>query len=347
MRRAAFSALASAALPILTRLAPETAHTLGLAGLECLRGLWPRREVPLRIAVRCAGIDFSHPLGLAAGFDKNADHLDALGALGFSHIEIGTVTPRPQPGNARPRMFRVRESQALVNRMGFNNKGAEHVAARLARRAYRGVVGVSIGKNFDTPIERAAEDYLQVFRRLHQFADYVAVNLSSPNTARLRELQSGEALERVVAPLVEARDAAARSQGRHVPIFVKIAPDLDAGQLDNLAAQLRTLSVDGVIATNTSNRLERFASALPPGITGGLSGRPVHELSLAVIRRLRARLPAEFPIIGVGGIGDAATALATLTAGANLIQVYTGFAYRAAALIDEILDAIELAHAAP
>lgn len=323
------------------RLAPEAAHAIGLRGLRLLHPLWADREPTRKLALSCAGVEFAHPLGLAAGFDKNADYLDALGALGFSHVEIGTVTPRPQPGNPRPRMFRLRESRALVNRMGFNNKGAEHVAACLARSTYPGVVGISIGKNFDTPIERAGEDYLHVFRRLYEYADYIAVNVSSPNTARLRELQAREALGRIVTPLVEERASLAQRHAKRVPIFVKIAPDLDESGVNALAAQLPALSVDGVIATNTSNRLERFVSSLPPGTTGGLSGAPLHELSLTVIRRLRVLLPRDFPIIGVGGIFDAATALQTLAAGANLIQVYTGFAYRGPALIDEILAAID------
>ncbi|MDE2294247.1 MAG: quinone-dependent dihydroorotate dehydrogenase [Gammaproteobacteria bacterium] len=330
-----------AALPLLRRLDPERAHGLGLVGLQCLRPLWPRPAPRRALALDCAGLHFEHPLGLAAGFDKNADYLDALGALGFSHVEIGTVTPRPQPGNLRPRMFRLSAERALVNRMGFNNKGAEYVASRLERRAYQGIVGISIGKNADTPIERAGDDYLAVFRRLFSYADYFAVNVSSPNTARLRELQDRSALERVVGPLVEARTEFVRRGSRRVPIFVKIAPDLDAEALDRLADQIPALAVDGVIATNTSNRLQPFDAALPPGITGGLSGAPLHAKSIAAITRLRARLPRDFPIVGVGGIFDARSALATLAAGANLIQVYTGFAYRGPILVEEILDALE------
>ena len=330
-----------AALPLLRRLEPERAHTLGLVGLKCLRPIWPGAGPRRALALDCAGLRFEHPLGLAAGFDKNADYLDALGALGFSHVEIGTVTPRPQPGNPRPRMFRLSAERALVNRMGFNNKGAEYVAARLERRSYRGIVGISIGKNFDTPIERAGDDYLAVFRRLFSYADYFAVNVSSPNTARLRELQDRDALARVVSPLVDARTELVRRGARRVPIFVKIAPDLDAEAVDRLADELPALAVDGVVATNTSNQLQRFGAALPPGTTGGLSGAPLHEKSLAAIARLRSRLPRDFPIVGVGGIFDARSALATLEAGANLIQVYTGFAYRGPALVEEILDALE------
>ncbi len=341
MIRTVEQAAIGAALPLLRRLDPESAHALGLVGLACLRPIWPRAEPRRALALDVAGLRFEHPLGLAAGFDKNADYLDALGALGFSHVEIGTVTPRPQPGNPRPRMFRLNAERALVNRMGFNNKGAEHVAARLERRSYRGLVGISIGKNFDTPIERAGDDYLAVFRRLYSHADYFAVNVSSPNTARLRELQERDALARVVTPLVAARAELVRRGARRVPVFVKIAPDLDAETVDHLADEFPALAIDGVIATNTSNQLQRFAAALPPGAAGGLSGAPLHEKSLAAIARLRARLPRDFPIIGVGGIVDAASALATLAAGANLIQVYTGFAYRGPALLEEILDALE------
>ncbi len=337
VRRLVAAAIAGAALPVLTRLNPETAHSMGLAGLRLLRPLWPPPRPHASLAVRCAGLDFSHPVGLAAGFDKNGDYLDALGAVGFSHIELGTVTPRPQPGNPRPRMFRLREAGALVNRMGFNNKGADHLAARLAASGYRGIRGVSIGKNFDTPLANAGADYLACLRRLYEFADYFAVNVSSPNTAGLRELQDREGLARIVEPLVEERLVLARRFGKQVPIFVKIAPDLEPDQIDALATQLPALSVDGVIATNTSNRLEEFASALPPGAAGGLSGRPLHARSVAVIRHLRGILGASFPIIGVGGILSADDALQTLAAGADLIQIYTGFAYRGHFLLDEIL----------
>ena len=338
MRRLAAAAITGAALPILTRMDPETAHVLGLAGLSLLRPLWPSPRTPASLAVRCAGLNFAHPVGLAAGFDKNGDHVDALGAVGFSHIELGTVTPRPQPGNARPRMFRLRDARALVNRMGFNNKGADHLAARLAASRYRGIRGISIGKNFDTPLASAGEDYLACLRKLYEFADYIAVNVSSPNTAGLRELQDRAALARVVGPLADERIRLARRFGKQVPIFVKIAPDLEPEQIETLARQLPELAVDGVIATNTSNRLEDFASRLPPGASGGLSGHPLHERSLAVIRRLRALLGASYPIIGVGGIMSADDAMETLAAGADLIQIYTGFAYRGHFLLNEILD---------
>ncbi len=340
MSRSALSAMTRIALPVLRRLDPEVAHDLGLAGLALLRPFASRRDFPQRLALRCAGLRFAHPLGLAAGFDKNGDYIDALGAIGFSHIEVGTVTPRAQIGSPKPRMFRIPAAQALVNRMGFNNKGADHLARRLAGSRYRGIRGISIGKNFDTPIDRAQDDYVACLRKLYQYADYFAVNVSSPNTAQLRELQGRDGLQRVVGALLEERAALAPRFGKQVPLFVKIAPDLDPEQFSTLGAQLRILQVDGVIATNTSNDLSDVASALPPGLAGGLSGQPLRQRSLATIRRLRAELGAKLPIIGVGGIFGAEDALAALEAGANLIQVYTGFAYRGAELVDDILDAL-------
>jgi dihydroorotate dehydrogenase len=308
--------IARGALPILLRLNPELAHDLGLAGLQWLRHLGPLVEVPAGLSISCLGLEFAHPLGLAAGFDKNGDYLDALGALGFSHIEVGTVTPRPQPGSAKPRMFRVPHAVALVNRMGFNNKGVDHLVAQLARSAYRGVRGISIGKNADTPIENAAGDYVACLRHVYPYADYVAVNVSSPNTARLRELQDPDGLQRIVGSLLEARIDLERRHVKLVPLLVKIAPDLEAAQVSALAANLRSLGVDGVIATNTSSNLAVLS--------------PV----------LRAELGASYPIIGVGGIVNVDTALATLRAGATLIQVYTGFAYRGHLLLQEILHAL-------
>jgi dihydroorotate dehydrogenase len=339
MRRSAVWRIAQASLPILTRLDPETAHDLGLAGLRWFEPLWPEFEVPPGLSVRCFGLQFAHPLGLAAGFDKNGDYLDALGALGFSHIELGTVTPRPQPGNPKPRMFRVAHGCALINRMGFNNKGVDHLIARLARSRFRGIRGISIGKNFDTPLENAQDDYLACLRKVYSSADYVAVNVSSPNTARLRELQSGDGLQRILGSLLEERHALQARFGKKVPLLVKVAPDLGEEQISVLAENLRNLEVDGVIATNTSADLTVLGS---PAIAhqGGLSGAPLHPKSVRVVSQLRAELGPGFPIIGVGGIVDADNALGMLRAGANLLQVYTGFAYRGAALLEEILRAM-------
>jgi dihydroorotate dehydrogenase len=340
MRHRRTSAVARAALPILTRLDPELAHDLGLAGLRGLRPLLPAFDPPQGLSVHCLGFTFAHPVGLAAGFDKNGDSLDALGALGFSHIELGTVTPRPQPGNPRPRMFRIPDRCALINRMGFNNKGVDHLVARMSRSRYRGIRGISIGKNFDTPIENAQDDYRICLRKVYVHADYVAVNISSPNTARLRELQAPDALQRILGALLEERAVQQQRYGKRVPLLVKVAPDLSPEQISAIAADLRALEIDGVIATNTSIGRDALGDTAVAAQTGGLSGAPLHPLSVRVIAQLRSELGPSFPIVGVGGIVDAEHALTTLRAGANLIQIYTGFAYRGPALLDDILGAL-------
>src|ERR1700736_1829977 len=272
MRRHAALALARASLPVLTRLDPELAHDLGLAGLRWLRPLWPTLEPRADLAVSCVGLQFAHPLGLAAGFDKNGDYLDALGAMGFSHVELGTVTPRPQPGNPKPRMFRIPEAGALINRMGFNNKGVDHLVAQVSRSRYPGIRGISIGKNFDTPLENAHDDYLICLRKVYALADYVAVNISSPNTARLRELQARDGLERILGALLEERRVLERRYGKRVPLLVKVAPDLTPEQISALARDLRSLEVDGVIATNTSTDHRALVNAPAAAQAGGVSG---------------------------------------------------------------------------
>jgi dihydroorotate dehydrogenase len=332
--------LARSALPLLRSIDPELAHDLGLAGLNWMRPFWPALDVSTGLTVRCLGLQFSHPLGLAAGFDKNGDYLDALGALGFSHIELGTVTPRPQPGNAKPRMFRIPGSCALINRMGFNNKGVDHLVARLSRASYRGIRGISIGKNFDTPIENAQDDYATCLRKVYAHADYVAVNVSSPNTERLRELQARDGLQRILSTLLEERLILQQRFTRRVPLLVKVAPDLDAAQLSALAHEVRSVQLDGVIATNTSADLSVLQPPPAAQQRGGLSGAPLHSASLRIISQLRAELGADFPIIGVGGIVSAEHARKTLRAGANLLQIYTGFAYRGPSLIEEVLQAL-------
>jgi dihydroorotate dehydrogenase len=331
--------IAAAALPILRRLDPELAHDLGLAALKRIRPLWPVRSFAAGLSLECIGLRFAHPVGLAAGFDKNGDYLDALGALGFSHIELGTVTPRPQPGNPKPRMFRIPGGLALVNRMGFNNKGVDHLVGRLSRSRYAGIRGISIGKNSDTPIENAQDDYLACLRKVYPHAGYVAVNVSSPNTARLRELQDRDGLQRILGSLLEERVSLQQRHGRHVPLLVKVAPDLDEAQVSAIAQEIRSQQLDGVIATNTSSGLN--TPARPSAAQqGGMSGAPLHALSVKVISQLRAELGTQFPIIGVGGIVSADTARETLRAGANLVQIYTGFAYRGADLLQEITQGI-------
>jgi dihydroorotate dehydrogenase len=339
MKHHAASLLARASLPILTRLDPELAHDLGLAGLRWLRPLWPAFEAPADLAVHCFGLKFAHRLGLAAGFDKNGDYLDALGAMGFSHVELGTVTPRPQPGNPKPRMFRIPEASALINRMGFNNKGVDHLVTQVSRSRYPGIRGISIGKNFDTPLDQAQDDYLICLRKVYAHAHYIAVNISSPNTARLRELQARDGLERILGALLEERRILERRHGKRVPLLVKVAPDLTPEEISALARDLRLLEVDGVIATNTTTDRSVLVNAPIAAQAGGLSGAPLHLRSIRVIAQLRAELGADFPLIGVGGIVSADHARATLRAGANLIQIYTGFAYRGFALLEEIVNA--------
>ncbi|HEX6396085.1 MAG TPA: quinone-dependent dihydroorotate dehydrogenase [Steroidobacteraceae bacterium] len=323
--------LARAALPLLLRLPPELSHSLGLRGIELLARAWRVPPVSPHGAVQAFGVRFTHPIGLAAGFDKNGDHLDALGALGFSHIEIGTVTPRPQPGNARPRLFRLRDSQALVNRMGFNNRGADYVATRVAAATYRGIRGISIGKNADTPLERAVDDYLACLRRLYAVADYFAVNVSSPNTAGLRKLQASDALGGIIEPLQQERERLAATHGKRVPLLVKISPDLDDAQLRAMATAIRSHALDGVIATNTTTQGN-------PG--GGLSGAPLRDRALACLRQLRQELGAGIPLIGVGGLMSAEDVRARLEAGARLVQLYTGFVYRGPPLLNECLQGL-------
>jgi dihydroorotate dehydrogenase len=338
--RGAAALMARAALPLLRHLDPELAHDLGLAALKCVQPLWPALPVPAALATRCFGLQFSHPLGLAAGFDKNGDYLDALGALGFSHIELGTVTPRAQPGNPKPRMFRTPGSDALINRMGFNNKGVDHLVSRLTRARYRGIRGISIGKNFDTPLENAQDDYVACLRKVYPHADYVAINVSSPNTERLRELQARDGLQRILGTLLEERLTLQQCFTKRVPLLVKVAPDLNPGQVSALVDEVRAVQLDGVIATNTSTDLGLLQTPPAAAQRGGLSGAPLHPASVKIISQLRAELGADFPIIGVGGIVSAEHARASLAAGANLLQIYTGFAYRGAALIEEILGAL-------
>jgi dihydroorotate dehydrogenase len=327
-----------AVLPVLQKFPPEAAHALGLRGLRLMQHLWPRSAEPGYSQVEACGLRFAHPLGLAAGFDKNGEYVDALGALGFSHIEVGTVTPRPQPGNPRPRLFRLQRAEALLNRMGFNNRGADHVAARLRQSKFRGVRGVSIGKNADTPLERAADDYVECLRKLYAVADYFAINVSSPNTQRLRELQAPDALADIVVPLQRERASLQRSHGRRVPLLVKISPDVNGDEFRELCATLKRHEVDGVIATNTTVGSQALRALARDLGDGGFSGAPLAPRAAAMVHELRRELGPEFPIIAVGGIMDADEAAARLSAGADLLQVYTGFVYRGPALIRDILS---------
>jgi dihydroorotate dehydrogenase len=328
--------LFSLARPLLFALEPERAHAVACAGLHLLARL------PAPAAIRCPrrvmGLEFPNPVGLAAGFDKNGDHIEALAALGFGFLEIGTVTPRPQPGNPQPRVFRLPQARAIINRLGFNNAGVDHLVARVqaARaRGYAGILGINIGKNLDTPVERAEEDYIACLRAVYAHADYVTVNISSPNTKNLRALQESAALERLLEAVRTEREALAAAHGRRVPLAVKIAPDLEPAQIADIATLLQRYAIDAVIATNTT--ISRHAvQGLPHAEEGGgLSGAPLTLRSREVVAALAQALAGSIPIIGVGGIFSGADARAMLAAGASLVQMYTGFIYGGPPLVRE------------
>ena len=333
--------------PFLFGMDAEHAHELTLQSIAALQDtplqcLWrqPRVDDPVRVA----GLQFPNRVGLAAGLDKNGRCIDGFGAMGFGFIEVGTVTPRAQPGNPRPRIFRLPEAGALINRLGFNNEGLEAFIANVRRarrfRAAGGLLGLNIGKNAATPIERAVDDYLLGLEAVFPHADYVTVNISSPNTQNLRSLQGDAALDALLGPLQERRGALGARHGRSVPMFVKIAPDLDEAQVGVIAQTLRRHAVDGVVATNTTLARDAVAGLPHAQESGGLSGRPVFEASNRVIRALRAALGVGFPIIGVGGVMSGADARAKREAGADLVQIYTGLIYRGPALVAEAARAL-------
>jgi dihydroorotate dehydrogenase len=290
--------------------------------------------------VELLGLRFPNRVGLAAGFDKNAYDVDSLGRLGFGFIEVGTVTPRPQAGNPRPNLFRLVPDEALVNRLGFNNEGAAAAAQRLESRRYAGICGVNIGKNFDTPVENAAQDYASCLRTVYGVADYVTINVSSPNTPGLRGLQDPNALRPLLLELANLREQLQPIHSKRVPLLVKLSPDLTDEQVLNIGRELREMPVDGLIATNTTISRPKGLESAAASETGGLSGRPLHSRSVAVLRLLRAALGPEFPIIGVGGILSAENAVETRGAGADLLQLYTGLIYQGPALIREVLDEV-------
>jgi dihydroorotate dehydrogenase len=328
--------------PLLFALDAETAHAVTLAALKTLRvaGLPAPAAQPERCSRRVMGLDFPNPVGLAAGLDKNGAHIDALAALGFGFLEVGTVTPRPQPGNPRPRLFRVVEAQAVINRMGFNNNGVDRLVDNVRRANFRGVLGINIGKNFDTPLDRAAEDYVQCLRKVYAWASYVTVNISSPNTKGLRELQDAAQLEGLLGALTAERRRLADAHGKRVPLAVKIAPDLDGAQVGAIAELLQRHEIDAVIATNTTIS-RNGVSALPHGNEpGGLSGAPLTERANGIVRQLASALGDALPIIGVGGIMSGADAKQRIASGASLVQLYTGLIYRGPELIRECVDAL-------
>ena len=334
------------ARPFLFGLDAERAHDLTLGALARVQHsplVCVVAQARIDDPVTVAGLRFPNRIGLAAGLDKNGCCIDGLGAMGFGFIEVGTVTPKPQPGNAKPRMYRLPEARALINRLGFNNDGLDVFLAHVQRAGFRrkgGMLGLNIGKNASTPIERAADDYLLCLDGVYPHADYVAVNISSPNTQNLRALQDDAALDVLLAALQQRKAALASRHGRVVPMFVKIAPDLDETQVRLIAATLVRHGIDGVIATNTTVARTAVAHLPHGGETGGLSGAPVFEASNRVIAQLRAALGSAYPIIGVGGVMSGADARAKVTAGANLVQIYTGFIYRGPALVTEAARAL-------
>lgn len=323
-------------------LPAETAHELALDAIGCgerlglTRLMKPAVEAPIEVM----GIQFPNPVGLSAGLDKNGDYFNGLGQLGFGFVEIGTITPRPQPGNPKPRIFRLPEHEAIINRMGFNNLGVDHLVERVKQRRYQGVLGINIGKNFDTPVENAVDDYLIGMDKVYEHADYITVNISSPNTPGLRDLQFGESLNQLVASLKQRQQQLADQYGRYVPLAVKIAPDLDDVGVQDIAQIMVNNKVDGIIATNTTISREAVADSPLADEAGGLSGAPVRDKSTEVIASLSKALDGALPIIGVGGICSGEDAVEKMEAGASLVQVYTGFIYRGPELVREAADAI-------
>ena len=339
------------ARPWLFRLDAERAHDFSLRALEAshrsgLAGLLGRAPEPL--PTRVFGLDFPNPVGLAAGLDKNGAHIDALMALGFGFIEIGTVTPRPQAGNPKPRMFRLPEQQAVINRLGFNNGGVDALV-RNVERAQRngGLLGINIGKNKDTPNEIAEGDYMYCLSRVYPLADYVTINISSPNTAGLRELQEEQLLRRLIGTLREEQERLGAKHGRRIPMLVKIAPDLSDADIEACARVLTELEVDGVIATNTTVSRIPVEGTRHAEEQGGLSGRPLMGQSTTVLRMMRTRLPEAIPLVGVGGILSGADAVTKMAAGASLVQCYSGLVYRGPELVGECVEAIRRRKFAP
>lgn len=336
--------------PFLFGLDAETAHELTMDMLA--RGQrtplqWAWCNETVHDPVELAGLTFPNRVGMAAGLDKNARCIDALGAMGFGFVEVGTVTPKAQPGNPKPRMFRLPESRALINRLGFNNEGLDAFLRNVQQARFRSqggsrmLLGLNIGKNASTPIENATSDYLTCLEGVYPHADYVTVNISSPNTQNLRALQSDAALDALLSAIAQRREALAGQHARRVPVFVKIAPDLDEAQVSVIAATLQRHGMDGVIATNTTISRTAVQGLRHAEETGGLSGAPVLEASNQVIRQLRAALGSRFPIIGVGGILSAEDAVGKIRAGADVVQIYTGLIYEGPALVAKAAKAIK------
>ncbi|MAL48813.1 MULTISPECIES: quinone-dependent dihydroorotate dehydrogenase [unclassified Methylophaga] len=329
---------------LMFKLDAETSHHLGMNSLKwmemsgLLRLLMPKMPT---VPVHVMGLRFPNPVGLAAGLDKNADYLEALSVLGFGFIEVGTVTPRPQPGNAKPRLFRLPEAQAIINRMGFNNLGVDHLLEQVQAAQTDAIIGINIGKNVDTPVDKALNDYLIGLEKSYPHADYITINISSPNTPGLRNLQFGEALDNLLSALKNRQAELAEEFQRYVPMAVKVAPDLTLEEVQQLSECFSRVGIDAVIATNTTLSREAVAGLAHADEAGGLSGKPVFAKSTEIVRQFRQALPADMPIIAAGGIMSAEDAMQKLEAGAQLIQIYSGLIYQGPKLIQDIVKTIQ------
>ena len=328
---------------ILFRLDAEAAHNLAMKGLRWMHQLKLIRIISkpsITAPVNVMGIRFANPVGLAAGLDKNGDYFEALAQCGFGFIEIGTVTPRPQPGNLQPRMFRLPEAEAIINRMGFNNHGVDYLVSRVRRAKYQGVLGINIGKNFDTPVEKAVDDYLICLNKVYAYADYVTVNISSPNTPGLRDLQFGEALTELIVALKNEQKNLSQQHDKYVPIAIKIAPDMDDEQIKQLSETFLEHKIDAVIATNTTSSRQGVENMSHASEQGGLSGKPVRDKADHVLQVMANYLHGDIPIIAVGGISSAQDAQRKIQLGASLVQIYTGFIYQGPTLIHQCAQAL-------
>lgn len=333
----------SLASPLLFQFDAEASHDFTLKTVKTAERLGALKLYPAPPVCRprqVMGITFPNPVGLAAGLDKNATVIDAMAALGFGFIEVGTVTPRPQLGNPKPRLFRLKEAHAIVNRFGFNNLGVDHLIENVKAAKYKGVLGINIGKNFDTPMENAVDDYLIGMQKVYAHATYITVNISSPNTKNLRALQEKEALSNLLAMLKLEQTKLANQYGKYVPVALKIAPDLEQAQIDEIADLLMTHNIDGVIATNTTLARDRVQGMKHAEEAGGLSGAPVREKSTLVIQQLSQRLQGALPIIGVGGILSGADAVEKIAAGADLVQLYSGLIYKGPKLVHDVCKSL-------
>ena len=323
---------------------PETAHGLALEGLRLGYGVGATHVLckTLSLPVTVMGLEFPNPVGMAAGMDKNGDYIDALGSLGFGFIEVGTVTPRPQSGNPKPRIFRLEKANAMINRLGFNNKGVDYLVQQASKRRFKGILGINIGKNFDTPNDKAVDDYLLCLDKVYPHADYITINISSPNTRGLRELQDTEQLNSLLSALNERRRALADEHQKRVPLVVKVAPDLEDEQIPGMAEVVVQIEFDGLIATNTTISRGAVEGMRYADEQGGLSGAPVKEMADHVLAQFRAHLPAETALIGTGGITSGEDAAEKIQLGANLVQFYTGFVYKGPDLVGDCVKAIKL-----